>query len=217
MPLSPPVGRQHLHTRRVTCQGFFREDGLWDIEGHITDEKTYVHDNDWRGPLQPGDFVHDMWIRLTIDHTFTIVDVEAVTDKSPFSMCGDITPDFKKMIGLTIGAGFHRAVRERLGGIHGCTHIVELLRPVATTAFQTAASQKAQELNRAHRIKRGTLPPPSPDDADKPRRKPYMLDTCHTWAADGEVTKQWFPEFYKGPDAEAVRAAAKGKKIELKS
>ena len=28
MPLSPPVGRQHLHTRRVTCQGFFREDGL---------------------------------------------------------------------------------------------------------------------------------------------------------------------------------------------
>ena len=27
MPLSPPVGRQHLHTRRVTCQGFFREDG----------------------------------------------------------------------------------------------------------------------------------------------------------------------------------------------
>ena len=38
MPLSPPVGRQHLHTRRVTCQGFFREDGLWDIEGRITDD-----------------------------------------------------------------------------------------------------------------------------------------------------------------------------------
>jgi len=37
MPLSPPVGRQHLHTRRVVCQGFFRDDGLWDIEGRITD------------------------------------------------------------------------------------------------------------------------------------------------------------------------------------
>ena len=57
MPLSPPVGRQHLHTRRVTCQGFFREDGLWDIEGHITDEKTYEHSNEWRGKLKPGDFV----------------------------------------------------------------------------------------------------------------------------------------------------------------
>ncbi len=38
MPLSPPIGRQHLHTRRVVCQGFFRDDGLWDIEGRITDE-----------------------------------------------------------------------------------------------------------------------------------------------------------------------------------
>ena len=84
MPLSPPVGRQHLHTRRVTCQGFFREDGLWDIEGRITDEKTYEHSNEWRGPLKPGDFVHDMSIRLTVDHRFTIVDVEAVTDKSPY-------------------------------------------------------------------------------------------------------------------------------------
>jgi len=212
MPLSPPVGRQHLHTRRVTCQGFFREDGLWDIEGHITDEKSYEHANEWRGPLKPGDFVHDMSIRLTIDHRFTIVDVEAVTDKSPYSMCGDITPNFRKLIGLRIGGGFHKAARERLGGIHGCTHIVELLGPVATTAFQTVASRKAQDLDRAHRARTGA---PVADDADKPRRRPYMLDTCHTWASDSEVTKRWVPDFYTGPDAEAVRAAAKDKKIEM--
>jgi len=156
MPLSPPIGRQHLHTRRVVCQGFFRDDGLWDIEGRITDEKSYEHANEWRGPLKPGDFVHDMSIRLTIDHSFTIVDAEAVTDKSPYSMCGDIAPAFKKLVGLRIGGGFHRAVRERLGGIHGCTHIVELLGPVATTAFQTVSSKKASDLNRAHREKSGT-------------------------------------------------------------
>ena len=211
MPLSPPIGRQHLHTRRVTCQGFFREDGLWDIEGRITDEKSYEHANEWRGALKPGDFVHDMSIRLTIDHKFAIVDVEAVTDKSPYRMCGDITPDFKKLIGLRIGGGFHRAVRERLGGIHGCTHLVELLGPVATTAFQTVASKKAQDLSRAHRAKTGA----PVDDADKPRRKPYMLDTCHTWASDSEITKRWVPDFYTGPDAEAVRAAAKDKNIEM--
>jgi hypothetical protein len=212
MPLSPPVGRQHLHTRRVTCQGFFREDGLWDIEGHITDEKSYEHANEWRGPLKPGDFVHDMSIRLTIDPRFTIVDVEAVTDKSPYSMCGDITPNFKKLIGLRIGGGFHKAARERLGGIHGCTHIVELLGPVATTAFQTVASRKAQDLDRAHRARTGT---PVTDDSGKPRRRPYMLDTCHTWASDSEVTRRWVPDFYTGPDAEAVRAAAKDKNIEM--
>ena len=215
MPLSPPVGRQHLHTRRVVCQGFFRDDGLWDIEGRITDEKTYEHANEWRGPLQPGDFVHDMSIRLTIDHKFTIVDAEAVTDKSPYSMCGDIAPAFKKLIGLRIGGGFHRAVRERLGGVHGCTHIVELLGPVATTAFQTVSSKKAQDLNRPHREKTGTLPPKDPDAPRKPPRKPYMLDTCHTWASDSEVTRRWVPHFYTGPDAEAVRAAVEGKDVEM--
>lgn len=215
MPLSPPVGRQHLHTRRVVCQGFFRDDGLWDIEGRITDEKSYEHANEWRGPLKPGDFVHDMSIRLTIDHTFTIVDAEAVTDKSPYSMCGDIAPAFKKLVGLRIGGGFHRAVRERLGGVHGCTHIVELLGPVATTAFQTVSSKKASDLNRAHREKNGTLPAKDPNAAPKPRRKPYMLDTCHTWASDSEVTKRWVPHFYTGPDAEAVRAAVEGKDVEM--
>ena len=98
MPLSPPVGRQHLHTRRVTCQGFYREDGLWDIEGRITDEKTYEHPNEWRGTLKPGDHVHDMSIRLTLDHKFTIVDVEAVTDKSPYQVCGGIAPDFSRKL-----------------------------------------------------------------------------------------------------------------------
>jgi hypothetical protein len=158
MPLSPPVGRQHLHTRRVICQGFFREDGLWDIEGRITDEKTYEHPNEWRGPLKPGDHVHDMSIRLTLDHRFTIVDVEAVTDESPYRICGEVAPDFKKLIGLRIGGGFHRAVRERLGGVHGCTHIVELLGPVATTAFQTVSSTKARELNRAYLARIGKPP-----------------------------------------------------------
>ncbi|HMK01867.1 MAG TPA: DUF2889 domain-containing protein [Reyranella sp.] len=213
MPLSPPVGRQHLHTRRVTCQGFFREDGLWDIEGRITDEKSYEHANEWRGPLKPGDFVHDMSIRLTLNDRFTIVDVDAVTDKSPYRICGDVTPDFKKLIGLRVGGGFHREVRARLGGVHGCTHIVELLGPVATTAFQTISSGKARELERAHRAK--SDPAPQEDTPSKPRRKPYVIDTCHAWAADGPVVKRWAPDFYSGPDAEAVRAAAAGKEIEM--
>ena len=213
MPLSPPVGRQHLHTRRVTCQGFFREDGLWDIEGRITDEKSYEHANEWRGPLKPGDFVHDMSIRLTLNDRFTIVDVDAVTDKSPYRICGDVTPDFKKLIGLRVGGGFHREVRARLGGVHGCTHIVELLGPVATTAFQTISSRKARELERAHRAK--SDPAPQQDAPSKPRRKPYVIDTCHAWAADGPVVKRWAPDFYSGPDAEAVRAAAAGKEIEM--
>ncbi len=218
MPLSPPVGRQHLHTRRVTCQGFFRDDGLWDIEGRITDTKTYEHPNEWRGPIKAGEFVHDMSVRLTLDHRFTIVDVEAVTDSSPYRVCGSVAPDFRKLIGLRVGAGFHREVRARLGGVHGCTHIVELLGPVATTAFQTVSSSKARELNRTHRVKTGALLSSDEPEAPAPRkppRRPYVIDTCRAWASDGEVVRRWAPAFYTGPDAETVRAAAGDKEIEL--
>ena len=51
--------------------------------------------------------------------------------------------------------------------------------------------------------------------SSKPPRKPPVIDTCHAWAADGEVVKRWAPQFYTGPDAEAVRAAAAGKEIKL--
>jgi hypothetical protein len=104
-------------------------------------------------------------------------------------------------------------VRARLGGVHGCTHIVELLGPVATTAFQTISSGKARELERAHHAK--SDPAPQEDAPSKLRRKPYVIDTCHAWAADGPVVKRWAPDFYSGPDAEAVRAAAAGKEIEM--
>jgi hypothetical protein len=91
-----------------------------------------------------------------------------------------------------------------------------LLGPVATTAFQTVSSGKARELNRAHRAKSGDLPKSATAEAAaKPRRRPYVIDTCHAWAADGAVVKRWAPDFYTGPDAEAVRAAAAGKDVEM--
>src|SRR4029078_11012526 len=115
-----------------TCQGFFRNDGLFDIEGRITDEKSYEDESDFRGNLQPGDYIHNMWIRLTVDARMNIVDVEAATDSSPYRICPEVTPNFKKRIVLRIKGGFCRYVKERLGGIHGCTPLVELVGPVAT-------------------------------------------------------------------------------------
>ena len=48
MPLPSPAPRRKVHTRRVTCEGFRREDGHLDIEGHITDVKTYEVPNSFR-------------------------------------------------------------------------------------------------------------------------------------------------------------------------
>ncbi|HYD29548.1 MAG TPA: DUF2889 domain-containing protein [Azospirillaceae bacterium] len=187
MPLSAPAPRQHLHTRTVTCQGFRREDGLWDIEGHITDVKTYPFPNEHRGTIEPGDPIHGMWLRLTLDNDFTVRAVEAVTDKAPFGVCGAITPSFQRLLGLRIGPGWTRAVKERLSGVEGCTHLVELLGPVATTAFQTIYPALSRE-----RAETG---------GPKVKARPPMLDTCHALASDGEVVQRHWPEFFKTPSS----------------
>src|SRR6185369_6869382 len=191
MPLPPAVDRQHLHTRRIECQGFYRADGLWDIEGHITDVKTYAHDNEWRGELLPGNPVHEMWIRLTVDDRMTIRDVEAVSDNTPYRICPEITPNFKKLIGLRLTSGFHRQVREVLGGVHGCVHLVELLGPVATVAFQTIASEKGDQLRKGRdAAKNVETEPANPLDNKKRKYPPRVINTCHAWAADGDVVKR---------------------------
>jgi len=194
MPLSPPAERQPIHTRTVTCRGYRRRDGLWDIEGHITDVKAYAFDNDYRGRVEPGDPIHEMWIRLTVDDTLTIRAVEAETDNSPYAMCGAITPAYEALVGLSIRPGFTRQVRQRLGGAKGCTHLTELIGPVATTAFQTVYPVLARE--------RGQGGAATGTREENAGARPALLNSCHTFAASSEVVKRIWPEHYLPPTGE---------------
>ena len=181
MPLPAPAPRAHKHTRTVTCTGYQRDDGLWDIEGHITDTKTYAFENAHRGTVHPGDAVHDMWVRLTVDDAFTIQDIAAATEASPFAACPAAAANMARLKGLTIKPGFTRAVRQRLGGTAGCTHLNELLGPMATTAMQTIWPL---------RRRRG--------QAASPSEKPRLVDSCLAWAADGDAVRDHFPAFFTG-------------------
>lgn len=185
MPLPPPAERELIHVRTVECRGFRRADGLWDVEGHITDIKSYPVENSWRGTIAPGGPIHDMWIRVTIDDDMTIREATAVTEAAPFSICGDIAPAFGKLVGLRIGPGWRRRIQERLGGIHGCTHIVELLGPLATTAFQTFSARRREQEATARE-----------DD-----RPPRLLNSCYALRSDGPVARRLWPRHYTGPDA----------------
>jgi hypothetical protein len=166
----------------VQCHGYRRQDGLWDIEGHLVDTKTYTFTNRERGEIKPGEPIHEMWLRLTVDDELLIHQVEAATDASPFSICGDVTERFKQLRGLKISRGWRRKVDHLLGGVNGCTHLVELLGPVATTAFQTIFPIKSRR-----------------KDAHTDGKKPPMLDSCHALATDGEIVRLHWPRFYTGP------------------
>src|SRR5262249_43094787 len=97
MPLSAPAPREHIHTRQVECRGYLRTDGLWDIEGHMTDRKTYSFPSEERGEVTAGTPVHDMWIRMTVSDDLVIQAIEAVTDGAPYRICPSITPNFQRL------------------------------------------------------------------------------------------------------------------------
>ncbi len=182
MPLSQPSPRKPMHTRTVECRGYQRDDGLWDIEGHLIDTKPFAIPNEDRGgEIPPGEPLHEMWIRLTVDTDLVVHDVEVCTDHSPYSVCGGIVENFKALKGLTIKAGWTQKTRHLLGGTKGCTHLLELLGPVATTAFQTLYPA---------RIKR--------DDAVERTRRPGLVDSCHAYASDGPIVLRRWPQFYTG-------------------
>jgi hypothetical protein len=184
MPLTRPgISRKLLHIRRVECFGYEREDGLWDIEGHLTDIKTYSFPNqDRAGEIRAGEPLHEMWIRLTLDMNFLIHDAEAGTDWSPFNICPQIANRYKKLIGVHIGPGWNRKLKELFGSINGCTHLTELLGPVATTALQTM-----------HPRRRGEKLP-KPGDQERPR----IIGSCHALNSGGEVVKKHWPMYYTG-------------------
>ncbi|MSO96827.1 MAG: DUF2889 domain-containing protein [Rhodospirillaceae bacterium] len=193
MPLpASTADRKLLHTRTVKCEGYERADGLWDVDGWMTDVKTYSFPNRDRGEVPVGEPLHGMGFRITYDDRMTIVDALAVTEFAPFRICGDITPKFKELIGMRMVPGFTRAVKEKFGGVNGCTHLVEMLGTIATTAFQTIASKRFERINAAKR-KETTIRPP-------------LLDTCHSWDTNGPIVQREFPQFYSGANKEETKA-----------
>ncbi|HUX26531.1 MAG TPA: DUF2889 domain-containing protein, partial [Burkholderiales bacterium] len=132
MNLPPPAPRRHKHTRKISCEGYQREDGLWDIEARIVDTKPFAYHEPFRGLRTPGEAVHDMALRLTIDNDMVVRDIEVAMMSVPYGPCSSALPAFKRLIGKKIGAGWRRAVQECVGGTKGCTHLRELLLPAAT-------------------------------------------------------------------------------------
>ena len=183
MPLTSPAPRRLAHTRTIECHGYEREDGLWDIEGHLTDVKTAPHGRpDGSRPVEPGEPVHDMWLRLTIDLDYRIHRAEALTEVGRYPMCGDAAPNFAKLEGLVIGRGFKKAATELVGGAIGCTHLSELLGRMATTAYQAT--------NQARYLREGY---------NSERHGKRLVGTCRAYAATSPVVLKRWPNLYTGP------------------
>lgn len=186
MPLPNSIaGRRHLHTRTIKIDGYEREDGLFEIEGHLTDVKHFDV-NASHFSRKAGDPVHDMKIRLTMDGEMNIVDAFAVTDGMPYeNECDKITPDYReKLKGQKIAAGFRVFLAGLFGKLKGCAHMTELLGSMAPAAIQAMYGQ-----GRAKVI--------------EPDKKPFQLDGCHALDTRGPVVAKFYPRWFQRDAANA--------------
>ena len=172
------VERELLHTRRVRYEGYKRADGLWDIEAHLTDIKNH----DYRlktGVRRAGQPVHSMWLRLTIDREFNVVDAAASSEAVPYpGGCETIAPAYRALVGLNLVRHFRLKANELLGGVRGCTHLTEMLAGMPTAAIQSFAGEMKEEQ----------------DDGPKP----FQLDQCHALETSTETVRVWYPKWYRG-------------------
>lgn len=185
MTLSTPAPRRHMHTRRIHCEGFHRDDGLWDIEASVIDSKPFRYSEDYRGVMEPGSDVHNMAVRLTVGADLVVHAVEVTMPAVPHSSCRNGTPNYQSLVGARIGGGWRRVVQEAVGKTRGCTHVSELLFPMATVAYQAifgirAIGNEAPDGTRA-----------------KPDTRPHFIDGCIGWAAEGELVAELYPQYAK--------------------
>ena len=192
MPLSPPADRELLHLRDIELRGYRRADGLFDIEARLTDTKSYGFGNTDRGWIEPGTPLHGMLARMTLTEDMVITGFEAVTEYGPYAICPSAAPNFARLAGLRVGRGFLKEANQRIGGVHGCTHLRELLGQMGTVAFQTLFAVRAKKAPEK-------TPGPDVPNATETAGKPMMLGTCLAYAPDSPVVQRQWPAFYTGP------------------
>lgn len=188
MPLPESLDREELHTRQIVMRSYRRPDGLYEIEGRIIDTKKQDFSPPLKDiPIAPGDYIHDLSIRLVIDEWLVIHDAIASSDATPFAICKQAPPTLSVLKGEKIGGGWNKLIREKFKGAKGCTHLMEMLSPMATTAMQTLYPYTQ------HR----------PIRTDENGR-PLKIDSCFAYASNRDVVHRLWPMHYDGPNVKQI-------------
>jgi len=182
MPLSFPSGRREIHRRVIDMKAYERDDGLYDVEAHLVDRKPFTTEVAGLAPPVPaGAARHDLWVRLTVDSQYVVRGVEAASDVTPYAVCKEAADSLSVMVGEQIAPGWSAKVKALLRGAAGCTHLMELLIPLGTTAWQGIGgldSDKKRAAVDAHGI-------------------PRKLDSCYAYGRSSEVVRFLWPQHFR--------------------
>lgn len=180
--------RQLKHRRSIDVAVYACGQGRWEVEARLVDVKA--RDYPLAGGVRrAGDPVHDMTLRLVIDEQMNILAAGAQTDWMPYpGHCNAYGDAYGRLVGLNLMRRFRQNVKERLGGIQGCTHLTEMAQVLPTAVVQAFAGEvlDTQESGQA-----------------QTDRQPFQIDRCHALRADGEAVRTYYPRWYRA-DASAA-------------
>lgn len=187
LPVAHPT-RQARHRRSIELQVYARDDGLWEVDARLIDSKS--RDIQLGGkPLPAGAAIHDMLLRLVVNRNFDILEAGALTLAMPYAdQCDQHGDAYGRLVGLNLMRGFRQAVKERLGGVQGCTHLTELALLLPTAVVQGFAGE--------------VLNASGQDGA-----RPFQIDRCHALRSDGEVVRLHYPQWHRSGPAHNARPA----------
>jgi hypothetical protein len=181
-PAPPEVTREPLHKRAIVMDGFKRSDGLFEVEARLQDTKPQA----FRPPsgtkvVAAGESIHEMIVRIVFDDDLTVRDVIVAAPALPYAGCAGGPPAMKSLIGLKMSAGWSTAVRQKLAGAAGCTHLMGLMVPMAATAYQSLTVHRLEPY-----LREGKRMPPRPD-------------SCIAYSRHGELIRTLWPASYQPP------------------
>ena len=186
LPIAAPE-RQLSHQRSIDVSVFSRGTGLWEVDATVRDVRAQDASTA-TGVLPAGQPIHDMLLRLVVDEQFNVIEAGARTDARPYpGACENHGDTYGQLVGLNLMRGFRRAVRERVGGVKGCTHITELSQVLPTAVMQAFAGHVVDVRGR---------------EADS--TQPMQIDGCHALRADGAVVATYYPRWHRDPGRPAA-------------
>lgn len=176
---SEPLTREELHLRRIDMRGWRRSDGLFEIEGRVTDRKPF----DFRPPsservVGAAEHIHNLGIRLVFDAERMVREVHTFSDAYPYEECPGGGASLQALVGLCIGSGWSSEVRKRLPPAETCAHLRELLLPLASAVYQSMA------------------PFGDHNRVDTQGKSP-LIDSCYAYGASRKIVLQRWPAFHR--------------------
>lgn len=173
--------REEMHHRKIDFRGYRRSDGQFEVRAHLVDCKPidFTPPGDSR-MVAAGSPVHDLGVAVVFDREMVITEIGTFIASHPYRQCPAGGDTLQNMVGVRIGVGWNRQIRERLPTCDTCAHLREILTPLASAAYQTMTVERLHLLQARDR-----------DGA------PAKIDSCYAYGRSRELVKSLWPEHHQ--------------------